>query len=110
METGEEASIQKDIQTRLWDLMVWESEASMRPGAGSYPSQGSGVKDSGGNSEVSVCSEKDPNQAVVRACDPGTPGGRGKGFISVHSQMVYLVSSQSGLCYKTFKRKNQTSK
>lgn len=53
METGEEASIQKDIQTRLWDLMVWESEASMRPGAGSYPSQGSGVKDSGGNPEVS---------------------------------------------------------
>lgn len=54
METGEEASIQKDIQTRLWDLMVWESEASMRPGAGSYPSQGSGVKDSGGESR-SVC-------------------------------------------------------
>lgn len=55
--TGEEASIQKEIQARLGGLMVGESEASMRAGAGSHTFQGSGAKGLGGIQKY-LCAQK----------------------------------------------------
>lgn len=56
--TGEEASTQKEIQARLWDLIVWGGdEASMRPGTGSHTFQGPGAKDSGGIQKC-LCAQK----------------------------------------------------